>query len=67
MHDITSQLVLRWARFGEHEPIDVTSDFTRLTLDTVGLCAMDTRFNSFYKDKLNRFVDAMLGVLLEST
>lgn len=37
MHDIVSQMVLRWARFGEDEPIDATADFTRLTLDTIAL------------------------------
>lgn len=37
MHDIVSQMALRWARFGEDEPIDVTADFTRLTLDTIAL------------------------------
>jgi cytochrome P450/NADPH-cytochrome P450 reductase len=37
MHDITSQLILKWARFGENNPINVTSEFTRLTLDTIAL------------------------------
>jgi len=29
-------------------------------------CAMDTRFNSFYKDELHHFVHAMVGFLQES-
>jgi cytochrome P450 / NADPH-cytochrome P450 reductase len=29
-------------------------------------CAMDTRFNSFYKDDLHPFVQAMVGMLAES-
>lgn len=37
MHDIVSQMAMRWGRFGEDEPIDVVSDFTRLTLDTIAL------------------------------
>lgn len=37
MHDIAMQMVLRWARFGEDEVIDATSDFTRLTIDTLAL------------------------------
>jgi cytochrome P450/NADPH-cytochrome P450 reductase len=37
MHDLASQLVVKWARFGEKEVIDVSSDFTRLTLDTIAL------------------------------
>ena len=59
MHDIGSQLVLKWARQGSSFRIPVTADFTRLTLDTIGLCAMDYRFNSFYKDDMDPFVQAM--------
>lgn len=66
MHDIASQLVLKWARIGSHQDIDVTSDFTRLTLDTIALCAMGTRFNSFYHEEMHPFVDAMVGLLAES-
>ncbi|PNS14900.1 hypothetical protein CAC42_2129 [Sphaceloma murrayae] len=66
MHDIASQLVLKWARFGDKQDIDVTSDFTRLTLDTIALCAMGTRFNSFYHEEMHPFVDAMVGLLVES-
>jgi cytochrome P450/NADPH-cytochrome P450 reductase len=56
MLDITSQLVLKWARHGPRTPIDVSADLTRLTLDTLALTAMDTRFNSFYHDELHPFV-----------
>lgn len=59
MHDVASQLVLKWARMGPSYRIPVTSDFTRLTLDTIALCAMDYRFNSFYQDELHPFVQAM--------
>jgi cytochrome P450/NADPH-cytochrome P450 reductase len=37
MHDIASQLVVKWARFGPNEKINVTDDFTRLTLDSIAL------------------------------
>lgn len=37
MHDIITQMALRWARFGEDEAIDVTADFTRFTLDSIAL------------------------------
>ncbi|KAF2471722.1 fatty acid hydroxylase [Lindgomyces ingoldianus] len=63
MHDVASQLVLKWARRGPEYKIAVTEDFTRLTLDTIALCAMDFRFNSFYHDEMHPFVSAMLGVL----
>jgi cytochrome P450/NADPH-cytochrome P450 reductase len=63
MHDIASQLVLKWARLGPEYRIPVTDDFTRLTLDTIALCAMDFRFNSFYQDEMHPFIQAMVGVL----
>lgn len=37
MYDIASQLVLKWARYGDETPINVTDDFTRLTLDSIAL------------------------------
>jgi cytochrome P450 len=37
MHDIATQLVAKWARFGSKEKINVTDDFTRLTLDSIAL------------------------------
>jgi cytochrome P450/NADPH-cytochrome P450 reductase len=63
MYDIASQLVLKWARKGREYKIPVTNDFTRLTLDTIALCAMDYRFNSFYQDEMHPFVQAMTNVL----
>lgn len=66
MHDVASQLVVKWARFGSKERINVTDDFTRLTLDSIALCAMDTRFNSFYHEEMHPFINAMLGFLQES-
>ncbi|KAI5235172.1 putative P450 monooxygenase [Aureobasidium subglaciale] len=76
MADVASQLVLKWARFGPQSTIDVTNDFTRLTLDSIALaaprylsylisprCAMGDRFNSFYHDDMHPFVKAMVGFL----
>ena len=37
MHDIASQLTMKWARYGPENRILVTDDFTRLTLDTLAL------------------------------
>ncbi|KAI1211604.1 cytochrome P450 [Annulohypoxylon truncatum] len=65
MLDITSQLALKWARHGPECPIDVSDDFTRLTLDTIALTAMDTRFNSFYHDDLHPFVQHFGGIFAE--
>ncbi|KAK4222029.1 putative bifunctional cytochrome P450 E-class, group I:NADPH-P450 reductase [Podospora fimiseda] len=66
MHEIASQLALKWARHGSETPIMVTDDFTRLTLDTISLCSMGYRFNSYYHDQLHPFVSAMTGFLIES-
>lgn len=66
MYDIASQLALKWARFGENQPIMVTNDFTRLTLDTLALCSMNFRFNSFYSPTLHPFIEAMGNFLTES-
>lgn len=63
MYDIATQLVMKWARLGPKTPIMVTDDFTRLTLDTIALCSMGTRFNSFYHDEMHPFVEAMVGLL----
>ncbi|KAI3394039.1 hypothetical protein diail_3304 [Diaporthe ilicicola] len=59
MHDIASQLVLKWARQGPTHKIQASEDFSRLTLDTIALCAMDFRFNSFYQEDMHPFVKAM--------
>lgn len=63
MHDIASQLVMKWARHGSDHKIQVVDDFTRLTLDTIALCAMDFRFNSYYYQKMHPFIDAMADFL----
>nr|7P6L_A Chain A, Bifunctional cytochrome P450/NADPH--P450 reductase [Thermothelomyces thermophilus ATCC 42464]7P6L_B Chain B, Bifunctional cytochrome P450/NADPH--P450 reductase [Thermothelomyces thermophilus ATCC 42464]7P6L_C Chain C, Bifunctional cytochrome P450/NADPH--P450 reductase [Thermothelomyces thermophilus ATCC 42464]7P6L_D Chain D, Bifunctional cytochrome P450/NADPH--P450 reductase [Thermothelomyces thermophilus ATCC 42464] len=66
MHEIASQLALKWARHGPDTPIFVTDDFTRLTLDTLALCTMNFRFNSYYHDELHPFINAMGNFLTES-
>ena len=49
MVDIADQLVKKWERLNGDEEIDVVHDMTALTLDTIGLCGFDYRFNSFYR------------------
>ncbi|ALL77080.1 cytochrome P450 [Pseudonocardia sp. EC080610-09] len=66
MIDIAQQLMLKWERTNPGEPVDVTADTTRLTLDTIALCGFGYRFNSFYRETNHPFIDAMLGVLAES-
>ena len=66
MYDIASQMALKWARHGKDSPIALTEDLTRLTLDTIALCSMDFRFNSFYKDDLHPFIQSMRNFLPEA-
>ncbi|KAF8755308.1 cytochrome P450 [Rhizoctonia solani] len=66
MVDVASQLVLKWERFGPNHMIDPTDDFTRLTFDTIALCAFNYRLNSFYTQGEHPFVKAMSEFLTES-
>jgi cytochrome P450/NADPH-cytochrome P450 reductase len=66
MLDVAEQMFVRWERFGPHSVIDVADNMTRLTLDTVALCAFDYRFNSFYQNEMHPFVAAMVGALGEA-
>ncbi|KAH7182362.1 putative P450 monooxygenase [Fusarium flagelliforme] len=65
MQDIVSQMVLKWARSGPDHHINVPDDFTRLTLDSIAICAMGTRFNSFYHEEQHEFVNSMVTILAE--
>ncbi len=65
MVDIADQLMLKWERLNPGEPVDVTTDMTRLTLDTIALCGFGYRFNSFYRDSRHPFVEAMMVMLAE--
>ncbi len=66
MVDVADQLMLKWSRTRPDVDVDVPSDFTRLTLDTIALCSFSYRFNSFYSEKFHPFVDAMVDGLAES-
>lgn len=55
------------ARQGETYELDVSNDMTRLTLDTIALCAMGFRFNSFYLgEEQHPFVTVMNKILIEA-
>jgi cytochrome P450/NADPH-cytochrome P450 reductase len=66
MLDIAEQLVQKWARLNPNESIDVPEDMTRLTLDTIGLCGFDYRFNSFYRESHDPFIISMVRALNEA-
>ncbi|KAI0478286.1 cytochrome P450 [Xylaria cf. heliscus] len=66
MLDIVSQLVMKWARFGPQYRVNAVQDFTRLTIDTIALCGMDTRLNSFYMEDVPPYLKAMAELLSET-
>ncbi|WP_211745731.1 cytochrome P450 [Paenibacillus sp. Marseille-Q4541] len=65
MLDIAFQLIQKWARLNPDETVDVPGDMTRLTLDTIGLCGFEYRFNSFYREDNHPFIDSMVRALDE--
>ncbi|PLS07307.1 cytochrome P450 [Neobacillus cucumis] len=66
MVDIALQLVQKWSRLNSDDRINVPEDMTRLTLDTIGLCGFNYRFNSFYREKPHRFIKSMGRALDEA-
>ncbi|KAJ5857263.1 NADPH-cytochrome p450 reductase FAD-binding alpha-helical domain-3 [Penicillium solitum] len=67
MSDVARQLCFKWARQGSSASINISEDFTRLTLDTIALCTMSFRLNSYYNsDTMHPFVQSMLYVLKEA-
>ncbi|GCE13550.1 bifunctional cytochrome P450/NADPH--P450 reductase [Tengunoibacter tsumagoiensis] len=65
MLDIAEQMLGKWERLNPEEEIDVPDNMTRLTLDTIGLCGFDYRFNSFYRENAHPFVNSMVNALGE--
>ncbi|MCQ6562193.1 bifunctional cytochrome P450/NADPH--P450 reductase [Paenibacillus mendelii] len=65
MVDIAIQLIQKWARLNPDETVDVPADMTRLTLDTIGLCGFNYRFNSFYREDNHPFIGSMVRALDE--
>src|SRR6202030_693131 len=63
MGDIAEQLVKKWERLNADDEIDVVHDMTALTLDTIGLCGFDYRFNSFYRRDYHPFVESLVRSL----
>ncbi|CRK82677.1 bifunctional cytochrome P450/NADPH--P450 reductase [Neobacillus massiliamazoniensis] len=66
MVDIAVQLVQKWARLNPGESVNVPEDMTRLTLDTIGLCGFNYRFNSYYRETPHPFITSMVRALDES-
>ncbi|MFF4731893.1 cytochrome P450, partial [Streptomyces mirabilis] len=65
MLEIAQNLVGKWER-KEGQPVNITDDYTRLTLDTIALSGFGYRFDSFAKEELHPFLNALLQALVES-
>lgn len=65
MLEIAQNLAGKWER-REGQPVNITDDYTRLTLDTIALSGFGYRFQSFGKEELHPFLTALLGALVES-
>ncbi|MCS7462143.1 bifunctional cytochrome P450/NADPH--P450 reductase [Paenibacillus doosanensis] len=66
MVDLALQLIQKWGRLNPDESVNVPEDMTRLTLDTIGLCGFNYRFNSFYRDQPHPFITSMVRALNEA-
>ncbi|MEU1598001.1 cytochrome P450 [Streptomyces sp. NPDC005708] len=65
MLEIAQNLVGKWES-REGQPVAITDDYTRLTLDTIALSGFGYRFQSFDKEELHPFLNALLEALIES-
>ncbi|KAI3401733.1 hypothetical protein diail_9397 [Diaporthe ilicicola] len=59
-------MILKWDRLGPDHEVSGPDDFSRLTFDVIGLCAMNYRFNFFYAEEPPRFITAMADALVEA-
>ncbi|MBC7270013.1 MAG: cytochrome P450 [Streptomyces sp.] len=65
MLEIAQNLAGKWEG-REGQPVNITDDYTRLTLDTIALTGFGYRFDSFDEEELHPFLNALLGALVES-
>jgi cytochrome P450 / NADPH-cytochrome P450 reductase len=63
--EVCDQLIAKWARL-EGKDILVADDMTRLTLDSIAIAGFGHRFNSFEKEQLDSFLEALARALGES-
>lgn len=63
--EVCDQLIAKWSRL-EGTDILVADDMTRLTLDSIAIAGFGHRFNSFEKEELDSFLEALARALGES-
>ncbi|MES2339130.1 MAG: cytochrome P450 [Pseudomonadota bacterium] len=62
---VCDQLIAKWDRLAGTD-VEVADDMTRLTLDSIALAGFGHAFNSFEKDQLDSFLEALGRALGES-
>lgn len=65
MADIADQLVMKWARLNPGDPVDICSDMTKLTFDTICLVCFSYRPGSFYRQDMPPVVTALEEAIAE--
>lgn len=65
MADIADQLVMKWARLNPGDPVDIVSDMTKLTFDTICLVCFSYRPGSFYRQDMPPIVVAIEEAIAE--
>ncbi|MDV6284309.1 cytochrome P450 [Rhodococcus jostii] len=66
MLDVAGELTEHWDERVNGSPVDVSSDMTKLTLETIGRTGFSYSFDSFRRDRPHPFVQAMVGALSHS-
>ena len=60
----TSRMLLdRWSKIPSATHINLTTDMTNVTLETIGLCGFNYRFHSLESDTVHPFIEALLSSL----
>jgi cytochrome P450/NADPH-cytochrome P450 reductase len=60
--EVCDQLITKWSKL-EGQDILVADDMTRLTLDSIAIAGFGHRFNSFEKEQLDSFLEALARAL----
>ncbi len=66
MLDVAGELTEHWDERVGDSPVDVSSDMTKLTLETIGRTGFSYSFDSFRRERPHPFVQAMVGALSHS-
>ncbi|MGY4396488.1 cytochrome P450/NADPH-cytochrome P450 reductase [Sphingomonas sp. UYAg733] len=65
MIEVADQMVAKWSRLSGTDVL-VADDMTRFTLDSIAIAGFGHRFDSFEKEELDSFLEALARVLGES-